>query len=182
MRKFTVKLFTTQKDGWEYGKFPLNEIEDIFVKINSSIKGGQILELHMQYINPVKLDVQVTKEKGMDMSWFRKNLTPLADKGENIVVLHMTDKDRKRYGIRKTLNGQYSADNDDILEFWLCANKGEMAKHYRDHKKITEFRRVFVHELLHGFYRKTGVDTEHVHFFDYNLRDVELGLKVVNFK
>lgn len=181
MKSFSLQLFTTVKNGDKKDNFPSSELPAIIKTINGSIRGAKIGTHNVTYIKPSLLTPRLTKEKKIDMNWFGGVITGMAKtKGRyTIVALHMTDKDRKAYGIKQTLNGTYRTDADEILEFWICANRGEKARHY---KRYSEFRRLFMHELLHGFYRHTGVDTEHVHFFDYKVRDVELGLKVVNFK
>jgi hypothetical protein len=147
--------------------------------VNARIKGAIVSQIDVEYFSQKKIPA-CTEDGGMDWNWFQKNLTLKAfAQGFNVVVYHCTRKERTKFGFRKNLNGAYRTDDDTLLEFWMSADYGQKAKHY---KNYTEFRRVFMHELLHGFFRFTGIKSDLVHNFDYGLRNVEDGFGFVRFK
>jgi hypothetical protein len=177
MIKFNLKLYTTAKIN--NGRFPVEDLTTAVQTINANIRGAYIERFNMEQVNWKKLKPVITEEKDIDWKWFVETFTK-DSVGYNIVVFHMTENQKRKYGIRKNLNGCYRADKDDVLEIWLSADQGERAKKYA--RRYSEFKRVLIHEILHGLYRKNGLDTNLVHFFDYEQKNVELGLRIVDFR
>lgn len=119
-------------------------------------------------IVPTKLVPTVTSAGRVDWGWFTKNMPPV---GNNVVVFHFPTKYKRKWGIK--FGGTYRNDVDSILEFWMCADKNKKPKGYKT--SDTEVTRLFLHELLHGFKRKYGGNSNDVHVYDYTMKDVAIG-------
>lgn len=166
-------IFTTSKKHW-FAK----DFEDI-KRVQEQSKGLTCEKFDVSTINLKDLPV----EKGDDGKvrpswvWFVNNLTAQAQ-GYNQVVLHISKKDRKKFKISSNVGGTYRADKDKIIEFWMCADEGQKAKHY---KGKSEFWRVFLHESAHGSERfLISPHTQLVHFYEYTLHDLESLYKLFN--
>ena len=155
-----------------------NEMVATLAIINSRIQNGKIT-LHTEVIDPRKIKPVVTPStKKLDWGWYKREFTQRAyDDGYDIVGFHFTETYKKRWKIKPTLNGSYRNDPDKMLEFWFCANYGKKAKGY---KNTTEVFRLLCHELLHGCYRWTGINSDFVHHLDYVMKDVAQGFYLVN--
>lgn len=166
MRQKTI-VYTTSEKHWFADEF--KEIKTI-----QEQSGGLIAESYD--VKTIKLD-SIPLEKGSDgkvrpsWAWFKNTLTnPAKALGYTQVVLHFSKKERKKFGITESLGGTYNRDKDSIIEFWMCADQGSMAKYY---KGKTEFWRIFLHESAHGYERfLLGKDSELVHHYDYVLHNI----------
>jgi hypothetical protein len=165
--KLTVCIFTTSKPQWFS-----RELADI-QKVVAEAKGGGIEKYDIQYFKPPqRIPTKKYKDGAVkpDWLWFKDTFTDKA-KGYNVVVFHCTEKERNRWGVSRTIGGTYSRDDDEVMEFWFCADKGDDAKHY---KKKSEFWRRFLHELSHGHERFLyGKETEITHHYDYDLHAIQ---------
>lgn len=149
----------------------MSDFADI-AKVQSQSKGLTIEGYDVETITLKELPTEKGKDGKVRPSWvwFKKNLTEKA-KGYNQVVLHISKAERKAFGISESLGGTYQADSDNIIEFWMCANKGAKAKHY---KGKSEFWRIFLHESAHGSERfLIGPVSQLVHHYDYVLHDID---------
>lgn len=158
-------IFTTAKKHWF-----ANEFADI-KKIQEQ-SHGLIAEAYD--IVTISLKELPTEKNGdgkvrPSWVWFKNNLTAKA-KGYTQVVLHISKKERRAFGISDSLGGTYMADKDNVIEFWMCADEKAKAKHY---KRKSEFWRIFLHESAHGYERfLVGPVSQLVHHYDYVLHDI----------
>lgn len=166
-------IFTTAKRHWF-----ANEFADI--KSIQEQSKGLIAETYDVVTTSLK---DLPTEKGEDGKvrpswvWFKNNLTKEA-KGYTQVVLHISKRDRRKFGISESLGGTYNADNDNVIEFWMCADEGAKTKHYEGK---SEFWRVFLHESAHGYERfLVGPKSQLVHHYDYVLHDIDGIYKLFN--
>jgi hypothetical protein len=101
-----------------------------------------------------------------DWKWFTATLTTRAQaRGFNNIILHLSRKDAKRFGI-KGIVGSYNRDRvpDDVWESVIICDKGQDAKGYDN---LPEFVRLVVHEAAHPAAIITfGPDTKIVHEMD----------------
>ncbi len=101
------------------------------------------------------------------LDWkFLKKLCPALH--HNAVGFHFTPKERIKWGVKRSLNGSYHRDLDNVLDFWVCADPGKKAKHY----PYSEFLRLVLHELSHGDVHWTSSDRDLVHDWDYSKRRI----------
>lgn len=158
-------IFTTSKKHWFKGEF------DEIKKIQEQSKG---LTAEVYDIKTITLTDLPTEKSGdgkvrPSWAWFKNNLTKQAE-GYTQVVLHISSKEKRKFGISSTLGGTYQADPDSVIEFWMCADEGRKAKHY---KGKSEFWRIFLHESAHGYERfLVGPTTQLVHHYDYVLHNI----------
>lgn len=163
--KHKTLIFTTSKTHWFKKDFA--DIQ----RVQEQSKGVVIEGYDVKTISIRELPT----EKGSDGKvrpswiWFKHNLTAKAQ-GYSHVILHISKAERKAFGISENLGGTYQADSDNIIEFWMCADKGDRAKYY---KGKSEFWRIFLHESAHGSERfLIGKDSQLVHHYDYVLHDI----------
>lgn len=162
--KLKVCIFSTSKTPWFSSDF--SDIQ----KITESSKGGGIVQFTVKYFKPPqRIPTKKYKDGTVkpDWLWFADTFTDHAP-GDNVVVFHCTEKERNKWGISKTIGGTYSRDDNEVMEFWFCADKGDTTKHY---KGKSEFWRRFLHELSHGHERFLYGDESNItHHYDYILR------------
>ena len=164
MKQRTV-IYTTSKKPWFK---PI--LEDI-KKIQEQSKGlkAEVYEIRTISLKSIPVEKRSDGVTRPSWSWFRKTLTESA-KSYTQVVLHISEKERNSFGISKNIGGTYSNDNDNIIEFWFCADEGDKAKNY---KGKSEFWRRFLHESSHGSERfLLGQKSELTHHYDYNLHAI----------
>lgn len=160
------KLFTTSANegNWIEAELPYI-IENL-----KKAKGVTDVTIDVERIELLPGDVPLMQQGNCffpSWDWFRFHLTAHAP-GYNAVGLHMTNHQREALGI-KGFKGVYSPDPDDIFEFFVSADKGERSEWYWHEDKMTEFARVFIHELGgHGFEMFTrGYHSDFTHQYDY---------------
>lgn len=158
-------IYTTSKKHW-FKPF----IEDI-KEIQEQSKGliADVYDIRTIELKSIPVEKRSDGVVRPSWSWFKKELTENA-KGYTQVALHISEKERNKFGISRNIGGTYNNDNDTIIEFWFCANEGDKAKNY---KGKTEFWRRFLHESSHGSERfLLGQDSELTHHYDYNLHAI----------
>lgn len=160
--RLNILIYTTSLTGWFRKDFAL--IEETIRKATG------VTEVSFTVKRTRLTDVRLKKDSDgdikFDWGWFKEQYTNKSA-GYNVVALHISRKEREAHGI--TVKGTYNNDTDNTLEFWLSADRGQKAKHY----KHSEFSRVFVHELCgHGFARSTGANNDLVHEWDYVKKDI----------
>lgn len=163
--KHRVCIFTTSKNSWFK-----DELADI-QRVQQLSKGVTYeYEIRTIALTKIPLDTRADGSKRPSWKWFKLKLTDQA-KGYTQVTLHLSVAERNKFGISRHLGGTYNDDNDNVIEFWFCADKGQKAKHY---KGKSEFWRRFLHESAHGSERfLIGKDSELTHHYDYVLHDLE---------
>lgn len=135
-------------------------------------------------IKTIKSPKSVTTAKNSDgkalpsWDWFSKTIRKEASPEYNAVGFHFSKTERRKWRIAPSVNGLYYHSPDDVLDFWLCANEKEKAKHY----PYSQFARVLVHELLHGDVHWTNDDRDLVHRWDYEYKDIHSLVELVSYK
>lgn len=156
--KLSIVVLTTSPTHWMEKDF-------VYIKrIIQTAPGVIVEEFNIKPIVIKEIPLQTDKDgdKKPNWNWFTENVTKKVS-GYNVVCLHLSRDFCRKSGI--TVNGTYKRDTDSIFEFWISANKSQRAKKY----SMSEFSRVFLHELGHGFERYLfGNDIEMVHDYDYN--------------
>lgn len=174
MKTLTTIVYTTGSE-----KALARELEPIRAMINGRIQNGRLDIITVKRIKERDITPVVTPStKRIDWGWFKRELTNRESaKGYDIVAFHFTQSQKRKWKILKKLNGSYQNDADHALEFWFAADRGKKAPGY---KNTTEIFRLFCHEILHGFFRKTGINSDFVHTLDYDQKNVASGFYLVN--
>ena len=159
-----ILIWTTEKDFWMAEDF------DAIKQTVGRGKGIGTVTIDIRFFTASEIGTTTRKDKVVrpDWKWFKETFTAHAD-GYNAVCFHFTSKEKKLWGI-KGISGVYNNDPDRIFEFVVIADKGKMAKKY---KRRTDFWRIFVHELGHGFMRVTGKKSNLVHVYDYKKHNLD---------
>lgn len=161
MRTGKTLLYTTQKRHWF-----TDDLKDI-IAIKNTQKSYRCDGIDVVYI-PLK---SIPLERGDDgkmrpsKTWFKETLTYSANPEYTEVALHITERERNKFGISRSIGGSYLRDVDNTIEFWFAANRGQKAKNYIGK---SEFWRRFLHESGHGSERFIyGNNIDLVHHADY---------------
>lgn len=158
-----IKIYTTTKSKW------FRKDLELIKKTLLTTYGRGTITFDIESISP-PTEVPTIRDKDGDVrpswDWFHDRFY---DEEYNCVVLHISKYYKKKWGFSPRISGTYRRDNDDLLEFWLCADRFQIAKHY----PFSEFARIFIHEMSHGDSHWTGVKDK-THSFDYNLRAIDL--------
>jgi hypothetical protein len=144
------------------------------VDILNKTPGRTIEYYEVEKIRPVRPVTLIDGERHRRIAWdwFKDRFQP--DPVFNIVVFHFPTRYKKLWKLEKSINGSYLRDADTSLEFWLTADDGVMAKGY----ELSDFQRIFLHEMAHGDSYQTGVPEEwtprdYVHYYDYTLKGID---------
>ena len=172
MKKYI--LYSTSGGSW------VQKEADIFAKEISKTKGRGDVEIEVvRKIPRIRPPLYYDADGDLKPSWdWFKDQFPKYD--YDGVIFHMTKYYRKKWKIKSgqegfIINGARNKDNRDYPEFWLCAEKGDMADHYVD---LPQLRRLLYHEHAHF---DEDLDDQignvlaqgSVHDFDYRLRRID---------
>lgn len=164
--KLNTIIYTTYKEDWFSKDF---EYIDSIIDRAEGIEPGKYTTAHLVEL-PQNPPI-ITDRFGVrtfDWEWFTKEFPAPPD--YNAVAFLFDPKWRDDLGLSKKYNGYYNDDSDEIFHFWLTPSKGMS----QDYKNITEFSRIYLHELSHGFARWLhGAGKDYTHVWDYTLKDIQ---------
>ena len=132
-----------------------------------------------RYAGPVTIDLitfegtPVVVGGKVSRGWFNTLTIPARKEGYEVVVLHLSEKEGKKYG----LDGYRGCTINDELtgEIWLLADENTVIK-YDDGQEINRFYKVFVHELSHWMAHLTK-SKDNTHYWDYEKHFVMMALR-----
>ncbi len=156
----TIRLITTDRSlpGWRSLGSKLREIRLSL----STIKGSnfRILVVY-QEITPEVVNGRITHR------WMDGLRATLAKPDQvDFVAFHMSNAQRKAWGIQPSLRGAYQVDDDLVHEFYFWADENTRREGYN------QFVQTFLHEFRHGFMRGCGLpDDTHEQHADGDIRD-----------
>ena len=113
-----------------------------------------------------------------DWKWFYTTLTKPHEKDYDLIIWH---EERRRgqllqNGAKKRYNGVYDSQTDDTVFNAVVfadniARDEKTKNHHRLYPNLTDFERVFLHEVSHGASRfNNGAD--HTHIWDYDYHNI----------
>lgn len=111
----------------------------------------------------VRTVIDADGDKRFDWDWFEEQFVKGIDPKFNAVGFHFPTALQKKWNLSRKIRGTYHRNDDNVLDFWMCANRGEKTQNY----KFSNFARILVHEILHGDVHWTSSDRELVHRWDY---------------
>ena len=157
-------IYTTSKDLW---------IKRDFDKIYESLKktrGITVAPFEVRYIKlPENVPIYTHGGVYINWDWLRQNCPP---EGNNNVCLHISTSERDKLGLKHPdpkmlLGGVYNnGDKDPVFDFVVIADKNG-----RSYSGLTEFERLFIHELSHGFAERLSV-IDYTHLWDQESLDI----------
>lgn len=161
--KLKTIIYTTNRNFWIKRDF-----EQIYATIKQA-PGVTVEEFEVRYFKlPKEVPTYVNGGTYIEWDWIRKNC-PVED--HNARCLHISTAERRRLGLKhpnpgSNLGGVYSRDDDSVFDFVVIADK--RGKSYGG---MTDFERIFIHELSHGFSHFRGA-TDYTHTWDYELKNM----------
>ena len=162
-------IYTTEKNP----EWFLDDISQIR-RIIEQTKGVTLKTVTTKYVSPLHL-FPIVYNGRFSWDWFADTFLP---EENNVVVFHFDEKYRKDWGIDTEIRGTYRNDPDSLLQFWMACHKGEDAKNY----PFSQFVRIFVHEMAHGFFRWTDPENNwKTHHYDYNLKSIDTVFTQIDF-
>lgn len=163
--KLNCIIYTTSRSPWFSADL------DMVKGWLGKTKGRDEVSFAVKHIRaPKKIETVVDSDghRRMEWEWFEKRFVEGLNKGYTAVGFHFTTKERDAWKLSKKIRGTYHRNSDDILDFWLCADRGEKAKNY----PYSNFARILVHEISHGDVHWTEADRGLVHTWDYELHKI----------
>jgi hypothetical protein len=145
MQPITIKLLTTDKSftAWKTGKAKLKKVEQA---LRSMMNVG-VVSIDIEYRDIVPV---VTNLGRIPHEWMDSISHPEKLKGFDFVALHMSDAQRKRWGIKPTNRGVSHIDLDFVSECYFWADEDTLRG------RFNQFEQVFAHELRHLIKEGTG--------------------------
>lgn len=184
-------VVTTYTDRWFQKDHPAIE------QALSKMKNVEIEYITTTTIDITKTGLPALKGGGafnpdgwrISESWFKEHITSLTQGEFNMVFFVFSHEERRAWGLPSKFNGKYYPNTDDVYECYVIVDKYDHA----------EFKRIMVHEALHGAVRFSGqldelnkkckVPYTHygreiddvVHHYDYVLNDLNALCSIVDF-
>lgn len=158
-----VKIYTTSR---------VLESDLASIKATVALSPGIIVEtIDVEEVSKIK-DAPTADGGGftmIDWDWIRRTYPA---SGYNAVCLHITRKESSNLGLthpdpNAALGGVYSGDSDGVFDFVVIANAGQKSSH----PNVSEFERIFLHELSHGFYHWRNM-VDFTHTWDYVMKNL----------
>lgn len=157
--KVTGTIYTTNRKRWVKALLP--SIYKVILRAKGvTVEDFEIIEIELPDVVPTYFD-RLFGGTFIEWDWLRANYKTEG----NILCLHISPKERDRIGLKhptaKNLGGVYDRNiGDTTLDFVVIADSK------------SEFDRVFLHELSHGFAHWSGV-ADQTHHYDYDLHDIQ---------
>jgi len=159
----TVKIITTSADTltWPSLKGKLRDIKKTLETTGSRWH----VSIEYRNLTPEVHNGRITHR------WFDTTFGDLND----FVVLHMSEADRTRFGVKPSLRGSVHVDSDDIGEMYVWSDEDTLRGKY------SQFTQTILHELRHEICRGIGV-TDNTHALHGQDRDIRPHFKHFNMK
>lgn len=173
-------VFTTERDH-EWLKKHEREILDTL----RTAKDVQVEPFVYRYADITKPETYQDADGKIRIKWdwFKNVFTQQAEIGGfNAVCFHFTRDKRTEWKLAPTINGTYQNDPDEVWEFWVCADQGQKSTQRQTDPNISQWVRVFIHELGgHGFIRWFHPERANdVHHYDYDLKSIKSLLPTID--
>lgn len=101
----------------------------------------------------VTLEYKETKplilEGRVDHSWYKNFVTPYLTQGFDVVALHLSDKQRKEWGLKTTLRGSNFVSDVFYGDFYFWADEKTKRQGF------DQFWQTCLHEFSHEYFQKT---------------------------
>jgi hypothetical protein len=93
----------------------------------------------------------------VDHKWLQNLITPYFNHGYDVVGLHISDKQRRAWGIDPTLRGANPRTGKEFGDFYFWADENTKRQ------SENQFVQTCLHEFCHEYFQKTGLpDTTHL--------------------
>lgn len=162
-----IALYTTSNTDWSFEEAS----ESLkYIEKTEGLTGVSIKRFKVKLPKKVPIVKDSDGDNRLDFNWLKDNV--FTESGYNVYALHISRYERGKLGISKRLGGFYNTNRgDNSMEFVVIANKGHKARGY----PFSEFTRIFLHELAHGFDHWTkGYPNITTHHYDYDLKQIHL--------
>lgn len=90
--------------------------------------------------------------------------------GYDIVALHMSDKQRKAWGLKPTLRGSNPNTKQEYGDFYFWADENTLREGFN------QFEQTFLHELAHEYFQQTGLK-DVTHLYHDEFKDITVLVK-----
>jgi len=90
----------------------------------------------------------------IEAKWFTSFITPYFNAGVDVIGLHMTNSQKKAWGITPTLRGGNQIDGDEIGEFYFWADESTKRN------GLSQFVQTCLHEFSHEFFQQTKLSDQ----------------------
>lgn len=138
------------------------------------------IDIDLVHFEDVPTFINEAGSRVVEWEWFKRNLTNNARmRGYNAACFLFSTGDKNQWGISNHVGGWYNDDSDDMFEFFIACTKNQKAEGYTD---MSEFERLFLHELSHGITRWTvGEAKDYTHIWDHNLKAIDAAFRTYSF-
>jgi len=181
MKKLKAIIYTTEGE-W------VNDELSVIYKALRKVRNLEIGDIDVVQFTPeATVPTKTYPDGDVKMTWdyFKKRFSNDAFReGYNVICVHTSDKIHKQWGVSGIL-GTYQADPDAKMEFYMTADHRERPPKNRT-RSLSEFQRMFLHEISHGFERwifgKTlygkyetaeGKKLNLTHYYDYSVKRID---------
>jgi len=153
MQFLKIALVTLDPAGlkWRTLVGKLTEVTNV---LNTTKNGTFTIEVEARALIP-----EVTKSGKITHDWMDSISGQYRDRGYDFIVLHMSNRQGKKFGISTGLNGAAQNDSDTIGEAYIVTDETDRRGPYN------KFVQVFLHEMRHMLKRGTREkdDTHELH-------------------
>lgn len=169
LQPFAIKLITADKSLLKWRSLPA-KLRAIYDELDD-IEGAQFtIDIEYRDISPEVKNGRVTHE------WMDKLRADIPYPQYEFVAFHMTQYQRRKWGIKQSLKGSQHHDLDLVEEFWFSANQTEWRE------GLDAFVQRFLHEFRHAWKHGCGqFDDTHAQHADGDIRHSFKGLKSADF-
>lgn len=126
--------------------------------------GGGIEDVTFTVVRADLGKPDVDADGRITFQWFTENVTRLAG-GYTHVIFQFSNRDKRKWGIKRTLVGSNFNDTNRIGEAWVCADERSIFK-MKVGESWDKYVKTVAHEVGHQLTRNGDTNLE-VHDFDY---------------
>lgn len=136
MRRFLIITTSGPTLKWPSLRDKLSEIVDALREWEVSIEHDPVI--------PHVVDGKI------DHHWLQNLITPYFDEGYDVVGLHMSDAQRKKWKIKPALRGANPITGNEYGDFYFWADE------HTKREGLNQFVQTCLHEFGHEYFQKTG--------------------------
>ena len=158
-------IVTTDEATMHWGTLA-DKLQEVENALNTTQGKTEDWEVEIIY-RPLKPEINNGR---ISHAWFDEISYPLFKQGNHFIAIHMSEEQKKEWGIKRTLLGSNIRDKDFVGEMYLWADESTQS---RKRPGLNQFVQTLLHECSHELANTTDTVEDKTHEYHDENKDIK---------